>query len=95
MKLMEKFETFTQEVKKFETFTREMKKFHKVRRVVKHETTAGTGREEKEHIEKSPPLDFVILKVDLNVFNRVSRHHVLEIVRDKKIIFFFLVVFEH
>ena len=27
MKLMEKFETFTQQVKKFETFTRQVKKF--------------------------------------------------------------------
>ena len=27
MKLMEKFETFTRQVKKFETFTRQVKKF--------------------------------------------------------------------
>ena len=54
---------------------------HHVRGVVQRETTES---KEHEQIEKSPALDFVILKVDLkNAFNRVSRHHVLKLVKDK------------
>ena len=39
---------------------------------------------EHEHMENTPKLDFVILKVDLkNAFNRVSRYHILRLVKLK------------
>jgi len=54
------------------------------RRVVKRETTQIPELEKvHEHIEDDT-LDFVILKVDLkNAFNRVSRHHMLKLVKQK------------
>ena len=57
---------------------------HQTRRVVAQETSqARVGAEAHEHIEDLTQ-DFVILKVDLkNAFNKVSRHHMLKLVRDK------------